>query len=231
MRILVLALASTLGACAAAVSDPVQDQSWVWILTGPQDDAVQGDARQTAFVGHFANMTRLAEAGDLLLAGPLGEPLVQPDHRGIFLLATADAARARSIADTDPAAQAGIFVFEVESFRTSDRLSLIPGMHQRALASAGQAELPPGFHARPYVLLTGAPARAAEAALDPHGAGVLFSGRLGAGAEERALYCLDARTPAEVRARLDALPSGGVEWVVMPWFATEELTRLRTASR
>lgn len=219
-----------LGACAAPAAAPAHDWSWVWILTGPQDAQVQGEARQAAFAGHFANMGRLAEEGALLLAGPFAEPRAQADHRGVFVLATADAAEAQALADTDPTAQAGVFVFDVESFRTSDRLDLVLGMHERAVAASGEPNPSPGFHARPYVLVSGRPARAAERALAPSAQPVLFAGRVGAGSAERALYCLDAQSAEEARALLDALPGAGVQWVVMPWFATAELVNLRSAT-
>lgn len=227
LRLLPLCL---LGACAAPAAAPAHDWSWVWILTGPQDAHVQGEARQAAFTGHFANMGRLAEEGALLLAGPFAEPRAQADHRGIFVLATEDAAEAQALAGTDPAAQAGVFVFDVESFHTSDRLDLVAGMHERAVAASGEPNPAPGFHARPYVLVSGRPARAAERALAPSTASVLFAGRLGAGGGARALYCLDAQNAEEARALLDALPASGVEWVVMPWFATAELVNLRGAA-
>lgn len=221
-----LSIPALLGACATtAPAEHEHSLSWVWILTGPRDAEVQGEARNAAFAGHFANMDRMAEEGQLLVAGPFGEPRAQDDHRGIFLLATADTAHAEEVAFSDPTAQAGVFVFEVEPFATDDPLDRLGPLHEAAIEASGVENPPPGYHARPYVLLTGAPAGAAEAALETAGAPVLFAGRLGAGEAERTLACLDAQTADEAQALLPA--AGGVSWTVMPWFASNEVVNLR----
>ena len=227
MRLPGLCLALLLSSCATNARTPEKEGCWVWILTGPQADALTAEQSQVAFRGHFANMERMAHTGDLLLAGPFGEPLAQADHRGLFVLATDDSERARALADTDPAAQLGVFQFEIELIRTSDPLDRITAMHLRAVAESGVENPPPGFHARPYVLLTGWPLRAAERALRADDAQVLFSGVLGTDTNQRALYCLDAQTAEEVWARLRELPTDDVEWTVMPWFASEEVANLR----
>lgn len=224
-------LLALLAACALPGTGAEREWTWVWILTGPRDGEVQGTARAAAFTGHFANMDRLADEGSLLLAGPFGEPRAQADHRGVFVLSAADPEEARRIAATDPTARAGVFVFEVEAFRTRDPLERIAGMHEAAVAASGEPDPPPGFHARPYVLVSGRPAAAAARALDPRADGVLFSGILASGAEETALYCLDAVAAEEAWERLRALPHDDVEWRVMPWFASEEVARLRDAAR
>lgn len=230
MRQFRLGLVFLLAACALSSRAPERTWSWVWILTGPRDQEVQGEARQAAFTGHFANIGRMAEAGELLLAGPFGEPRLRSDHRGMFLLATDDSERAREIAETDPTAEAGVFVFEIELFVSADALERIGPMHAAAVEASGVADPPAGFHARPYVLLSGWPARAAELAIDPDDAQVLFAGRLGTHTNERALYCFDAQTAEEVWARLRALPTDEVEWRVMPWFASEEIAKLRAST-
>ena len=208
-------------ACAAMTHNPRASQSWVWILTGPRDTEVQGEERRAAFAGHFANMKRMATEGELLISGPFGEPRVRDDHRGVFLLATDDLAHARQVANTDPTAQAGVFVFEVERFETTDALERVSAMHAAALV--GVDNPPPGYHCRPYVLVTGQPAASAERALAE--APVLFGGRIGAGADVRALACLDATTADEAQAHLP--DEDDVQWTVMPWFATEEISNLR----
>lgn len=196
--------------------------TWVWILTGPRDAEVAGDARGEAFAGHFANMARMAEEGDLLVAGPFGEPRVRRDHRGVFVIAESDVDRASEIAATDPTTVAGIFELEFEPFVTTDPMELLMPRHERAVAASGQSDPPPGFHARSYVLVAAAPSRAAER--DLSGLPVLFDGRLGDGAHARRLACLDATTADEVHAML---ADTDVEWSVMPWYATEEVASLR----
>lgn len=210
----------------SCASPPEQERSWVWILTGPQDAELSGEAREQAFAGHFANMERMAKEGALLLAGPLTEPKVEAEQRGIFVFATADTDLAWQLGQSDPAVAAGIFDLSITSFRTTDPLERVMDLH--AAAVAGVEAAPPGYHARPYVLLLGRPARAARRALDPRAPRVLFAGVLSASTAESMLYCLDARDAGEARAFLDGLPDEGVEWSVMPWFASEEVVRVRT---
>lgn len=223
---LLLSVSLALGACQSSAGKEAapQDYTWVWLLTGPHDQDVQGDARNAAFQGHFANMRRLSEDGTLALAGPLGPPLARPDHRGVFILATGDLAAARAATQTDPTVRAGIFVMELQPFRTATELSRIPAMHQAAVAASGVANPELGFHARPYVLVTGTPAADAESAMRARAAGpaVLFQGRLGSGADEQALFCLDLRDPAQAAAQLPDT----VRWTVIPWFASEEVAVL-----
>ena len=223
LQIFALLLLSFLAGCAASHQGSLVESSWVWIQTGPEDASVQGEARSTAFAGHFSNMDRMAEEGDLLLAGPLGEAEHRPEHRGIFVLRTRDLERARTIAGTDPTAMAGVFQFEIEPFRSADGLDRLNDWHAAAVAASGEVDPPPGFHCRTYVLAEGDPAGAADAIAEA--SGVLFSGRIGQGEQERLLLCLDAED-AEAAAKL--LPRDpAVSWSFIPWYGTEEVQRLR----
>ena len=201
--------------------------SWVWILTGPRDAEVVGQARDEAFAGHFANMGDLREAGDLLVAGPLGEPKARTDHRGVFVLNTADRATAESLASTDPAARAGIFRFEIEPLTTDDALERLPALHAAALEAAGITDPPPGYHCRSYVLAAGSPVDAAAEVARRDG--VLFAGTLGSGDDRRVILCLDAETVEQATAWLGE--TGELRWTLMPWFGTEEIARLRAGDR
>ena len=202
---------------------------WVWIRTGPQDAELQGAERDAVFAGHFSNMTRLAAEGSLLVAGPFGEPRAEPDQRGIFVLAAPDLATARALAGTDPTARAGVFVLDVEPFQCGDPLERLNELHEAAVARSGVENPSPGFHCRPYVLVSGVPAAEAERALEARGVPVLFAGRLGQSDPERALFCLDARSADAAHTLLSAAAAEGVAWTVMPWFASEEVAHLRAA--
>jgi uncharacterized protein YciI len=228
MRLLaILVPLLVLPACAAAGRADAATYSWVWILTGPQDAAVQGEARQQAFAGHFGNMGRLAEEGALLVAGPMAEPRASLDHRGIFILDVADGAAAHAVAATDPAAIAGIFRLEVEPFLTAAPIRELPARHQAFVAASGVADPPMDFHCRGYVMVTGTPARAAEAAL----AGapeVLLAGRFPA--RDAAHFWLDFTDADAARAFL-AARAGAVDWLLMPWFGSEEIGLLAGSAR
>ncbi len=77
---------------------------------------------------HLQNIKRLAANGTLLIAGPFldGQSL-----RGIFLFDVATIEEARTIADTDPAVQAGVLVFELHPWYGSAALVEVPGIHRK----------------------------------------------------------------------------------------------------
>jgi len=228
MRTLLALALLSIASCAAPRRE-APERYWVWIRTGPKDAELQGPERDAAFVGHFSNMARLAEEGSLLVAGPFGEPRAEPDQRGVFVLAAPDLGAARALAETDPTAEAGVFVLDVEPFHSGDPLERVNELHAAAVARAGVENPSPGFHCRPYVLVAGVPAADAERALDGRGLPVLFAGRLGENDAERALFCLDARSAEAAQTLLAAAAADGVTWAVMPWFASEEVAHLRAA--
>ncbi|MEZ6136363.1 MAG: YciI family protein [Pirellulaceae bacterium] len=82
---------------------------------------------QKVFAGHFANMSRLAEAGKLVLAGPFidGEP-----KRGLFILNVATIAEAEALVKTDPAVAAGVFDYELTKLYSSAALMKIGEIHE-----------------------------------------------------------------------------------------------------
>lgn len=222
-RALPLLLLSAATSCAAASAPPERAYSWVWILTGPRDAEVQGEARAAAFAGHFANMDRLAQEGSLLVAGPMAEPRASPEHRGIFILRQPELAAARAVAATDPTTQAGIFRLEVEPFLTAAPLAAVPARHDAAVAASGLAEPPMGYHCRSYVLLTGVPA--ATAARELRGApAVLVAGRLPQ--RDAAVFWLDCESADAAQDLLRDHRASGVAWTVIPWFGTAEIAGL-----
>ncbi|MCA8968563.1 MAG: hypothetical protein KDC95_02220 [Planctomycetes bacterium] len=197
--------------------------SWVWIVTGPNDGATTGAARTEAFQGHFANMKRMARDRQLLVAGPFGEPRAQRNHRGMFLLNTADEQTARAIASSDPTGRAGIFLFDIEPFVTNDAIDRLNDMHEKAVVESGIEAPPPGFHCRSYILVSHEDAAHAHTMLAHEH--VLFDGILGRGANRRYLACLDATSKDDVMPLLSE--QGREAWTIMAWYATEEIVRLR----
>ncbi len=226
--LLILTAASCLAACAANDAHSqrtAKTYSWVWIVTGPKDGSTTGEARNDALRGHFTNMDRMATAGDLLIAGPFAEPKAARHHRGVFVLDTDDAERASALANSDPAGRAGIFLFDIEAFASADDLRRVPERHERAVRESGLETPGPGFHCRSYVLAMHEDVEAARRSLASDR--VLFSGVLGQGSTSRYLVCLDATTKDEASAIVAASQLDA--WVLMPWFASEEVARLRLA--
>lgn len=60
----------------------------------------------SCFTGHMANIGRLAEANQLVVAGPFGKN--ESDFRGLFILNVKTVEEARKLLETDPAINAGL---------------------------------------------------------------------------------------------------------------------------
>ena len=88
----------------------MKSYSFVILKTG---SVVVNDAqeKQTLMRGHLANITRLADDGKLVVAGPFGKNDL--NYRGLFILTTASSEEALALLKTDPAIAAGVFDVEV----------------------------------------------------------------------------------------------------------------------
>ncbi len=97
---------SVLAAKLGADDYGMKNYTFVILQTG---DSVVGDAerRGKLFQGHFDNMKQLAEAGNLIVAGPFGSNDLS--YRGLFILNTKSAEQAMEWLMNDPAIRTGIF--------------------------------------------------------------------------------------------------------------------------
>lgn len=170
----------------------------VLLKTGATTKLTPEESRRV-FAGHFANMSRLAREGNLLLAGPYGQRKHDPMLRGLFVLDTADPARARRLAETDPGVRAGVFALEYHTLATTAPLRdfLVRELVLEDQATREGRVRAPGEGGRGYVLLTATNGERAAKVLQHHPATLLF-GRLD---ESAAFVVLDAQNP-------DALPPG-----------------------
>jgi uncharacterized protein YciI len=99
----------------------------VVLKTGPRR-MPDGDARTAMFAGHMANITRLADAGKLALAGPFAQ---DPDGwRGLFLLAVESVEEARELTATDPVIVEGEMVAEYHPWYGTAAAMLLPHLHK-----------------------------------------------------------------------------------------------------
>lgn len=104
-------------------------RSYVLVIlkTGPtpETDAAK---RKEIFKGHFANMTRLADAGKLAVAGPLDEV---DGWRGLFVFAVQDIDEAKALTATDPVISSGTMVAEYHRFFSSAALMSVNETHKK----------------------------------------------------------------------------------------------------
>ncbi len=102
------ALADSLGADAMGMK-----QYYMVILkTGPKDKVITKKAeRDKIFQGHFSNMRTMANAGKLVVAGPIGQN--DKTYRGLYIFNAKSMEEALELAKSDPAVSSGIMVYEV----------------------------------------------------------------------------------------------------------------------
>jgi uncharacterized protein YciI len=75
---------------------------------------------------HMANIGRMAEAGDLVLAGPFFD---NGEVRGIYVFNVDDVEKARKLTETDPAIKAGRLVMELHPWYGSAALMQVNSIH------------------------------------------------------------------------------------------------------
>jgi len=97
------------------------------LVNGPTPQPA-GPDRDAMFAGHFANMNRLADAGKLILAGPLDGV---DGRRGIFVLAAETIEEARELVETDPVISKGEMRAEYHRYYGSAALLLTRDTHDR----------------------------------------------------------------------------------------------------
>jgi len=95
------------------------------LKTGPKR-MPDGKARDEMFAGHFANITRLADAGKLAVAGPFGD---KTDWRGMFVFAVETPEEAAQLVATDPVIQSGEMVAEYHRLYASAALMSVYATH------------------------------------------------------------------------------------------------------
>jgi uncharacterized protein YciI len=78
--------------------------------------------RDSLFAGHMQNIGRLADAGKLVVAGPLKKN--EKEYRGIFILNAGGIAEAKKILDTDTAVSARLLEAELYEWYGSAALPM-----------------------------------------------------------------------------------------------------------
>jgi uncharacterized protein YciI len=224
-----LVLALVLAGCSSTphTQEPVAERyTLVYLKTGPRKDLTPEEGRDV-FAGHFANMTRLAEERELLVAGPYGQPKHDPALRGLFILDEPTVEGAEALASTDPGVIAGVFRLELHELRTDAPLRpyLERELAIEAAAKAEGRQRAPGEGGRTYVLLTAVDGAAAQAALAP----LADDGRLLMQAwldGTQLLALLDAVDVPAAEALLAPHREAIGPHVLDQWFASGELARL-----
>jgi uncharacterized protein YciI len=90
----------TLAAQLGADDYGMRSYTLVLLRTG-QRSTDDKDFVNRCFRGHMENMTRMVDAGKLIVAGPIGKN--EKSYRGIFILTETDPEAVKALLQTDPA--------------------------------------------------------------------------------------------------------------------------------
>jgi uncharacterized protein YciI len=214
-----------LPAHAAPGNIPPHGAVLVFLRSGEAAATLSPERRQEVQAAHMANIGRLAQAGQIAIAGPMGRDNPDPNVRGLFVFDVPGVAEAEALTRTDPAVQAGVLRLDAHPLvLTAD----LHALNARDLAdeAARQAEGRSFLEGmRTYVLAIAHDAARAGPALDAGGATCLAA-RFGGEWTGRAFYVLDAPDLATGRALLQA--AGDVGPVdLYPWFGSANVARMR----
>ena len=72
--------------------------------------------------GHMANITKLAEEGKMVLAGPF---FGNEDLRGLFFFSVGSIEEAKALTESDPAVKAGVLKMELKEWYGSAALGMV----------------------------------------------------------------------------------------------------------
>jgi len=116
-------LAQRLGA------DKIGMRNYVLVIlkTGPKVIA-PGMERDEIFKGHFANITRLADEGKLVVAGPFDD---KNDWRGMFIFNVETVEDAQKLTATDPVIKSGLMVADYHKLYCSAALMEVGNIHKK----------------------------------------------------------------------------------------------------
>lgn len=98
------------------------------LKTGSNTTATK-EEKTKYFEGHMANITRLADEGKLIVAGPFKKN--DRNYRGIFIFNCATVEEAQALVETDPAVKAKIFEAELTPWYSSAALMTIPSTSKK----------------------------------------------------------------------------------------------------
>jgi uncharacterized protein YciI len=122
-----LAFDSTLAIGLGADDYGMKKYVMAFLYAGPdrsQDSATAASLQRA----HLDNITRMVEAGKLVLAGPMMDG---GDLRGIYVFNVETIEEARALTETDPAIQAGRLRMDLHPWYASATLPLIKDWHEK----------------------------------------------------------------------------------------------------
>ena len=90
---------------------------------GPDSGQGTNEEIEKVQAGHMANIRKMAAAGKLLVAGPIGD---DDELRGIFIFDAGTPDEVRAMAEEDPAVQQGRLILELHPWYAAAGLKVNP---------------------------------------------------------------------------------------------------------
>ncbi len=104
-------------------------KNYVFVLLKPgSNTSVDKKTEDSIFHGHLNNITRLANNGSLVLAGPFGKNDL---YRGLFVLNVSNFEEAKKLLETDPAIKAKLLDPEMFLWYGSASLQEVSKIHSK----------------------------------------------------------------------------------------------------
>jgi len=105
-------------------------KNYIFVILKTGDAEIDDPAaKKEMFKGHFANISKLAEQGKLIVAGPFGEN--DKAYRGIFILDVESKEEAKKLLNNDPTIANGIFDVELTPWYGSAALPTYLENHKK----------------------------------------------------------------------------------------------------
>ena len=196
----------------------------VYLVSGPGSGRGTPDDRKAMFAGHMANINRLSQSRELLIAGPFDKPADRA-MRGLFVFDVPTAAEAERLVASDPGVIAGEFKGEFHEMRGPAGLTRALDLYNEQQAAKAEKAATDGSEPpedmRKYVFVRAKDAKAARKAAGTAGVGVVWWGSFADGV---GVLALDSVDPDAAR---DLLTKAGLEgFDTSGWWSTSALMGL-----
>lgn len=118
------------GLAAKLKADDIGMKKYVmaFLYSGDRVDEYSKEERAEIQKGHMANISKLADMGKLLLAGPF---FGTESMRGIFIFDVETKEEAEELTNTDPAVKAGVLKMELREWYGSAAVMMVPEIHAK----------------------------------------------------------------------------------------------------
>lgn len=211
----------------AATTPESRIYTLVLLKTGTKNGKLSTEDNRAAFDGHFSNMMRMANEKQLLLAGPYGDARHDETLHGLFVMNSAERAKANEWSASDPTTKAGVFLQEPHDLSTDAPLgAMLDKVLARDAATKASGKTPkPGDGARSYVILSSDKLDVARRELEPlkKGGGVFLLATIDG---KTVLAVLDAKNVADAQQKFGPLLTKIGDCQLDDWFATDQVAHL-----